>query len=371
MRKNKLRVGLNIPDIDRNSIEAPTKYLINLAYALKDRIELYVIHNRTVAHPLLKEIQGIITPKEPILQELELRKHHLDIVHFNSIPSLEHLLLFKILNCKKVATIHGDIYWLRELVAEMGVNYYHPTYLIQRLMEPISCNFLDAIISVSHNLKYRLIKHLKLPESKIKVIHEGVSSAYKPLHDLSYIREKYNLEKPFILHVSNFSPKKNPQVLLKAFSILIKEGLNLDLIIVGARWNNKFVRNLISDSNLFDNVKILGYVPEQDLISLYNSAELFFFPSLHETFGFPIVEAMSCGTPVITSNVYSIPEVAGDVAILCDPQNYFEFACAIKHVLKDDKLKKSMRVKGLKEAKRFSWEKCAQDTVELYKQLLA
>jgi len=140
---------------------------------------------------------------------------------------------------------------------------------------------------------------LKIDRSKIKVLYEGVSPAYRPLENANYIKEEYNISLPFIFHVSKLSSKKNPQTLLNAFSQLIEDNSDLELVIAGARWANKEVRSMIEKFNLLSNIKILGYIPEQDLIRLYNAAELFFYPSFHETFGFPIVEAMACGTPVV------------------------------------------------------------------------
>jgi glycosyltransferase involved in cell wall biosynthesis len=224
------------------------------------------------------------------------------------------------------------------------------------------------LIAVSYDLKRRLVKFLRIPDSKVKVIHEGISPLYRQLPDASYVKEKYAISRPFIFHVSNLSPKKNPQTLLKTFSELIKDGYDLQLVIAGARWSNKSVNN-IHNPELTRRIKTLGYVPEQDLVSLYNTAELFFFPTLHETFGFPVLEAMACGTPVVTSNAYSIPEISGDTAILCPPLDYMAFKNAIERILQDAETRKEMISKGLENAKKFSWKKCAEETLKVYKQL--
>ena len=363
-----MRIGLYIPGIDKPLITGPTKYQINLARALAylNEIELSLLHHRNVYLPNIKAKHIIINDKKPILWEVKLRKCNLDIIHFNLIPTTTRRIFFPILNCKKVATVHGDLHWLRETFAD----YNRPDYRIRRLMEPWVSKFMDAIIVVSNDLKRRLAQHLKAPETKTEVVHEGVSSAYKPLKNVTHIREKYHISRPFIFHVSNLSPKKNPQALLKTFNQLIKKGLDLELVIAGARWTSRYVKSTIEKLNLAPKIKILGYIPEQDLIYLYNAAELFFYPSLHETFGFPVLEAMACGTPVVTSNAYAIPEIAGDAATLCDPYDYGEFLNAIEQVLEGKKLRKEMIMKGLKNAKRFSWEKCAKETTKIYKQLL-
>jgi glycosyltransferase involved in cell wall biosynthesis len=362
-----LRVGLYIPAIDTPYIGGPTKYQINLAEALAelDEIELFLLHHRDVRRLNINAEHIVLKDRKPISWELKLRKVNLDIIHFNVIFAIRRIF-FPILNCKKVITVHGDEHWIRKIFA----NYDQLNYRIRRLMEPLLCRHADKIIAVSNDLRNRLVQFLKLPESKIEVVHEGVSSIYKPIHDSGSIKEKYSISRPFVFHVSNLSPKKNPKILLKTFGEVIKKNFDLDLVIAGARWTNKHVKSMIKKLDLASNVKILGYVPEQDLVCLYSAAELFFSPTLHETFGFPVLEAMACGIPVVASNAYSIPEVAGNAAILCDPHDYNSFADNIIRVLENPKLREKMRVNGLKNANFFSWERCAKQTTKIFKQIL-
>ena len=358
-----MKIGLYIPGIDKHFIGGPVKYQINLAKRLVNLpdVELFLIHHFNTNPINLKAEHIIIKEKTPVIWETKLKKYHLDIIHFNDIPTMYRSLSPFLLTCKKVVTVHGDLHWIKEIFPE----YNNIKYCIRRLMELTSSRFTDIIISVSNDLKKRLIQHLRIPESKIKVIHEGVSPAYKPLKNVSHVLEKYGIVRPFILHVSNLAPKKNPYTLFKAFSLLVKQKLNVDLVIAGGRWDNMHITNIIKRLNLTAYVKMLGYVPEKDLICLYNAAELFVFPSIHETFGLPVLEAMACGTPVIASNAYSIPEVAGNAAILCNPYDYKGFAKAMRQVLEDAELKKKLRIAGLKNAKKFSWEKCAKETMEV------
>ena len=363
-----MKVGLYVPGMDKHSTSAPLKYQINLARELVklNDIELFLVHHREVYPVDIEAKHILISERTPILWEMKLRKYNLDIIHFNVIFAARRIC-FPLLNCKKVVTVHGNAHWIKEVFAEYNQLNFH----IKRLMERFLSRFMDRIIAVSNNLKEHLIRFLKLPESKIQVIHEGVSPIYRVIRDTNKIREKYNLSRQFILHVSNFAPKKNPVVLLRTFNEIRKNfGLRLDLVIAGARWKNQeYIRTLIEDLNLVSNVKILGYIPEEDLVGLYNAAEVFFFPTMHETFGFPVLEAMACGTPVVTSNVFSVPEVVSDAAFLCNPYNLNEFARAIRMVLDDAKLSKTMIEKGLEISKRFSWEKCATETLKVYKKL--
>jgi glycosyltransferase involved in cell wall biosynthesis len=364
-----LQVGIYIPAIDTPYIGGPAKYQINLAYALENlnEVELLLLHHHPAVHRLdIKAKHLIVRDRKPISWELKLRKFGLDIIHFNVIFAIRRLF-FPILNCKKVVTVHGDEHWIEGICA----NYSQLDYRIRRLMEPLLCKHINMIIAVSYDLKRRLVNFLKIPESKVKVIHEGVSSIYRPMPNVNYVKKKYSITLPYVLHISNLSPKKNPQTLLKTFSEVVKDGFDMQLVIAGARWNNRGVNDITKKLNLTRRIKILGYVPERDLVSLYNAAEVFFFPSLHETFGFPVLEAMACGTPVVTSKAYSIPEISGDAAILCQPQDHMAFKDGIESVLQDVETREKMMSKGLKNAKKFSWEKCAEETVKAYKQLLS
>lgn len=362
-----MKVGLYTPGIDRRFIGGPTKYQINLANALVKikNIEVYLLHHKfSFAHNF--EVNHIIiSDKKPLFWEIKVNKINLDIIHFNLIP-ISRRIFFPTLRSKKVATVHGDLHWIKASFSD----YNSPKSRIRRMLEPWTCMFMDAIIMVSHNLKERLIPHLKIPDVKIKVIHEGVSPIYKPLKNASYIKKKYNISRPFIFHVSNLSLKKNPITLFKTFKNLIEKGYNLELVIAGARWKKNYIKRMIENFGIASKVKFLGYVPEKDLVALYNAAEAFFYPSLHETFGFPVLEAMACGTPVVTSRVYSLPEITGDAAILCDPHNIKCFSNAIESLLKDESLKNEMVSKGLRNVKRFSWEKCARETIKVYKKIL-
>ena len=364
-----LKTGLYLPGLDRSYISGPDKYQMNLASALADlnEVELLLLHHRPAVHHLdINAKHIIIGDRKPISWELKLRKANLDIIHFNVIYAVPRIF-FPILNCKKVVTVHGDEHWLKEI---SGKKYNRLNYRVRRLIEPLLCKHIDMLIAVSYDLKRRLLKFLKIPNSKVQVIHEGISPLYRQLPDAGYVKKKYSISRPFIFHVSNLSPKKNPQTLLKTFNELIKDGYDLQLVIAGARWSNRDIKKIIHSPELTHRIKILGYVPEHDLVSLYNAAEVFFFPTLHETFGFPVLEAMACGTPVVTSNAYSIPEISDDAAVLCPPSDYMAFKNAIEHILQDAETREKMISKGLENARKFSWKKCAEETVKAYKQLL-
>ncbi|MEM3503760.1 MAG: glycosyltransferase family 1 protein, partial [Nitrososphaeria archaeon] len=182
---------------------------------------------------------------------------------------------------------------------------------------------------------------------------------------------KYGIKSPYILHVGHYLPRKNTVTLLKAYKKLKRRGIDEKLVIVGIGvWQHDKVLKTVKELALEDDVKLLGYVPEEDLPKLYNVAKLFAFPSLHEAFGLVILEAMACGCPVITSNIFSMPEIAGDAALFINPYDENDLMERIYHFLTNSRVQETLRMKGLKRASLFSWERCAQETLQVYEEVL-
>lgn len=215
-----------------------------------------------------------------------------------------------------------------------------------------------------------IIRYFKIPENKIKVIYLGVDEDYKPLSEteIRKVRQKYHLNYPFILYVGSLISHKNIPTLIKAFYKLKKYGLPHKLVITGKRgWKYKNIFEIISKLNLQKDVVFTGYVQREDLPALYNAADLFVYPSLYEGFGLPPLEAMACGTPVITSNTSSLPEVVGNAGIMVDPYDIDGLAKAMYEVLTNEGLRAELRKRGLERAKMFSWKKTAEETLNVYK----
>ncbi|MDI6791963.1 MAG: glycosyltransferase [bacterium] len=239
----------------------------------------------------------------------------------------------------------------------------------------LSAKSADRIIAISKSTKRDIVRFLHIPENKIKVIYPGIDHrVYCVSRDPKLIesaRDRYNLLDRYILSIGSAGRRKNYIGMIKACHRLKKEGVFYKLVLVGGR--NFFPEEIfaaIEGLELKDDIIFTGYVPEEDLPLLYNGAELFVYPSFFEGFGLPVLEAMACGTPVVTSNTSSLPEVAGDAAILVDPNNIEDMAYAIYKALTDNTLKKEMREKGLRQASKFSWEKCARETLGVCKEVL-
>ncbi|AXI24805.1 glycosyl transferase family 1 [Methanofervidicoccus sp. A16] len=235
----------------------------------------------------------------------------------------------------------------------------------------------DRIITISKHVKNDLVRHFSISEEKINVIYLGVNEHYKPIpeNEIEKIKYKYNLKFPFILYVGSEQPRKNFPTLIKAFyKLKTKYGFNnIKLVKAGnpqiSKYKRKHIMKLIDKLNLQKDIIFTGYVPEEDLPALYNAADLFVYPSIYEGFGLPPLEAMACGTPVITSNTSSLPEVVGDAGIMVDPYDVDGLSKAMYEVLTNDGLREELRKKGLERAKLFSWKECAEEHLKVYEEV--
>jgi glycosyltransferase involved in cell wall biosynthesis len=231
------------------------------------------------------------------------------------------------------------------------------------------------ILTVSEASKEDILHFLKVPASKVEVIHNALDErlAAPPTPDeMARVRDRFLLNAPFILYAGNIKPHKNVDRLIEAFSIVrSRGGENIKLLIIGdeiSKYPN--LRRLVHRFQLHQHVRFLGFVPDATLAALYRLATVFVFPSLYEGFGLPPLEAMASGAPVITSNVSSLPEVVGDAALLIDPMNASAIADAIIRVMSDAPLRAELVRRGLERVKTFSWARSVQRTRDVYAEVL-
>ena len=246
-------------------------------------------------------------------------------------------------------------------------------WLIYRFWLPLAVRRLDAIITDSNQSKEDIVRFLPVKEKKVTVVPLAASEAYCPLPDGEIERalEKYGIRLPYILYVGALESRKNLPGLLEAYAWLRHWSNEWTLVIVGARkWKYAPIFETTQRLGLEPYVHFTGYVEEEDLPALYNGADLFVFPSLYEGFGLPVLEAMACGTPVVTSNTSSLPEVVGDAALLVDPYNVEEIAASMRLVLEDKVLATDLRERGLARANEFTWERTARETITVYEKVL-
>lgn len=227
----------------------------------------------------------------------------------------------------------------------------------------------DRIITGSISAKEDIVELLGVPAARVSVIANGVEKCFRVIgeKEREEFRVSRNLPEKFILFVGTVEPRKNLTALLKAFH---KMGLrDTGLVIAGGRgWMYDELFAELKRLNLGDRVIFTGYLPDEDLPKIYSCASVFAYPSVYEGFGFPPLEAMACGVPVVTGDRSSLPEIAGDAGICVDPEEPGALADALSGVLKDGGLRKRMVEKGLARAAGYTWEKCAAETYDLYRE---
>lgn len=230
------------------------------------------------------------------------------------------------------------------------------------------------IIAVSQSTKRDVTRLLGVPETKVTVIYEAAHATARPIprdQARAHVKQKFGIEGDFILFVSTIEPRKNLPTLLAAYSKLRDAyASHAQLIVAGHKgWLTDEVDQAIEKYKLRNRICFLGSVPTPELPYLYNAARVFALPSFYEGFGLPPLEAMASGTPVVVSNVSSLPEVVGDAGLLVDPNDVEAWAVALHRVLTDDALHAEMSAKGLVRAAHFSWERAARETLEVYRKV--
>jgi glycosyltransferase involved in cell wall biosynthesis len=231
----------------------------------------------------------------------------------------------------------------------------------------------NVIVADSYSTKRDIINYFRIKEEKIKVVYPGVERRFRPISNVKEYRLKNNLPSKIILNVGTLEPRKNIITLIKAFKKLRERGLrDYKLVIAGDKgWLYKQIFDEIKSSDLQKEVLFLGIIGDEDLPMLYNCADMFVYPSLYEGFGFPPLEAMACGIPVITSNTSSLPEVIGDAGIMVNPTDVNSLCERMYNLLKDKELWHYMSNKGLERSKLFSWKETAKKILEIYDEILS
>jgi glycosyltransferase involved in cell wall biosynthesis len=275
-----------------------------------------------------------------------------------------------------VMTILHDIIYLEKslftLLTGKGTAYQKFGNLYRSLVVPRVVKKSRVITTVSEFEKNRIGSFFGLTSpSKLHCVYNGVGSHFKPVSDpveKNRLRMTYNLPENYVFFLGNTDPKKNTKGTLQAFSLLLKEtGMDLCLVMVDFdRRELEKILDGIGDSGLMSRIVLTGYVVNTDLPGLYSLSRLFLYTSLRESFGIPMLEAMACGVPVITSTTSSMPEVAGGAALLTDPANPAEIAEAMKTLLTHEAMRESLIRKGLERSAAFSWKAMASGYLHLY-----
>ena len=262
---------------------------------------------------------------------------------------------------RTVVTIH-DLGYLRFPAAHTPA---HRLYL--RVSTLWSARAASHLIAVSAATRDDLVRHAHVRPEKISVVHHGLSSRFRPVEDqaaIAQVRSRYRIDGEYFLYVGTVQPRKNLVRLIEAFA---QDGSPIpQLVIAGKKgWLAEPIERRAAELGIAGRVRFAGDVADADLPALLGGALAFVFPSLYEGFGMPVLEAMACGAPVLTSTTSSLPEVAGDAALLVDPEDTAAIAAGLVRLATDPALRAELRARGLAQAARFTWDRCAVETLQV------
>ena len=289
-----------------------------------------------------------------------LHRERVDLFH------APHYVLPILTPCRSIVTIHDCIHLMFPQYLPNKIAYAYA-----RASLWAATNRSERILTVSETSKRDILRFFHIPPEKIDVIYNAIDDRFgqpPPEEHVVRVRERYQLHGQFILYAGNIKPHKNLERLIDAFYRLRQSDIgDVKLLIIGDEISKyATLRRAVHRYQLHKHVRFLGFVPDETLAALYRLASVFVFPSLYEGFGLPPLEAMASGTPVVTSNVSSLPEVVGDAAVLIDPYDADSIAEGIRRVLTDEAVAGALRHKGLLRAREYSWERSVQRVLEIY-----
>ncbi|MDO8682420.1 MAG: glycosyltransferase family 1 protein [Armatimonadota bacterium] len=310
----------------------------------------------------IRMVQGALPVREQVAMPIALARDGVDVAHFlsNTAPILTR--------CPLVLTVHDVIPCLPE--ASLQQRSTRRARLLDKYWReviPIAASRASRVVTVSESSSIDIQRVLGIPAEQIRVLHNGIDPSFRPLEaaETNAVLQRYNLlGRRYVLGFLSKEARKNSVGLINSYRIVAAGMPDINLVLV---CNSRDALSTVSEDTLRDTrISVLNGVSRNDLVALYNGAAVLVFPSFAEGFGFPIVEAMACGTPVVCSNAGSLPEVAGEAAIFVNPQDTRGFAEAIVAVLASEVLSHRLRVHGLRQASRFSWDETARRLIDVY-----
>jgi glycosyltransferase involved in cell wall biosynthesis len=370
-----MRVGFITYGLDR-PLTGISRYTLELARAYEKMPDLEVILFKAgdlgpladspfekVDLPGCARLPGLLTLGHVILPALALR-YRLDILHD---PSAVTPLMFGAGGARVVSTVHDVI----------PVSYpgYSSTVdeLIYRRWLPHRLPRNQCVITDSQHSKQDIVRYMHVSPEQIQVIMLGVRDLFRPVasSDADVTLRRFGINFPYVMFLGNLTRRKNIELALRGFAQVAPQFPDLHFLLAGPKmFRETPIGSLAEELGISDRIVLPGAVGDADLPALYSSARVFLFPSFYEGFGLPVLEAMACGTPVIASTASSLPEVAGDAALLVDPNNLDEMIAALRRLLSDDVLHAHLRAKGLAQAARFTWGETARQTAAVYRAMM-
>jgi glycosyltransferase involved in cell wall biosynthesis len=367
-----MRVGFITYGLDR-PLTGISRYTLELARAYEAMPDLEVVLLKAgdlgpladspfeqVDLPGCARLPGLLTLGHAVLPLLA-RRYKLDILHD---PSAVTPLLFGAGGARVISTVHDVI----------PVSY--PGYssrvdeLIYRRWLPHRLPRNQRVITDSQHSKSDIVRYMNVAPEKIDVIMLGVRDLFRPVAPDETLR-RLGINFPYVMFLGNLTRRKNIELALRGFAQVAEQFPDLHFVIAGPKlFRETPIGALADELGISERLILPGAVGDADLPALYSGARAFLFPSFYEGFGLPVLEAMACGTPVITSTASSLPEVAGDAALLVDPNRLDEMASALTRLLMDEALRESLRTRGLAHAARFTWAETARRTADVYRAMM-
>jgi glycosyltransferase involved in cell wall biosynthesis len=368
-----IRIGIVIEDLDKGG--APASYAHGLLRKLTghSRVQPILCYCRGDADDVPDGVEVVSCPDRayptrilpdrsrlPRLSRVE-REHGIDLFHLNRIPDLGHWQAHRA-EAPVVATVHGTLHWEDVPVQSLPTGYRYR----RRFFDRLGGYTLDRAFAVSEYVAELLKERAGYPESRVACTYEAIDNAFfdlPPREPPDYAPDEY------LLHVSNQAAKKNLETVIRALSQFERD---IDLIVTGRGWEAT-CGPLVSRLGLEERVEFRGFVPQSELVALYDNTACFVFPSYHETFGLPNVEAMARGAPVVTSDAFAIPEVVGEGGhfvhrdAIGDPER---LAREITKLLYNQEYRNQLRAAATEQANRFSWNRHLEDVIQNYESLL-
>lgn len=368
-----MRIGIDATPLPAQPVGAGV-YIIQLIRALATepgahRLVVFAQRGRRdlIDTPRLTGVEWIETPDLSPARRLVWEQVALPALARRAGVEVLHSLHYTrpyFLPCASVVTFHDMTFFLYPKLHTFSKRVFFPW------MMRMSARKAQAIIAVSENTHRDAVRILKIAPDKIFTVQNGIGAEFRPIDDpalLQACRKKYNLEQPFFLYVGTVEPRKNLPLLLRAFARLAAQGSDFSLVIVGRLgWMYEDVFRLVESLGLSGRVQFTGYVPAEDLPMVYNLAQIFVYPSLYEGFGFPPLEAMACGAPVITTASSAMRDQVGDAAILTPPGDEQALYEAMDQLAYNPELRRMLSVRGRSQAAQYTWQTTAQKTLQVY-----
>jgi len=377
---NGMRIAILTDTMDRSAMGTAlyTRKLVEGLIPFVERGEcvLTLVHSKTNQNPLYGRAHEMILPAitvpklSRLLSEaffLWRTRNDFDIIHY---PQESVYPLFWLSHAKTILTVHSHIEGWKNWGLKVRYNMVYVTlHFFSRHIAAIFCE--------ADTVKKSILRISPVSEKKIHIIPLGVSDSFRraPAKEAAKARmkERYGIPSPYILDPARVDPHKNIYRLIEAYALLKETHHFPHTLVVGAKHSpeeNIRVERLIREKGLTESVVFMPYIEDEDMPALYAGADVMAYPSLHEGFGLPILESMAAGTPVVTSNIFSMPEVSGGAALLVNPEDTGEIASALWKILSDSSLRHELTEKGKQHAAQYSWENMAREVLRWYKEVL-